>query len=147
MASPTARVSARDRSTFYFADSPKRTIWAYDYDGATGEVSDMRVFVDLEPLDAVPDGATVDADGCLWSALVSRGEIGCFSPDGELVRTVGVPTGHPSSVMFGGPGLDVLYVTSIWEWQQVKTANDADGHLFAIHGLGATGLPEPRFAG
>jgi len=136
-----------DGNTFYFADSPRKTIWAYDYDGATGDLSNMRTFIDLEPLDAIPDGATVDADGCLWSALVSRGRIGCFSPDGELVRTIEMPTDHPSSVMFGGLGLDVLYVTSIWEWQQVKTENDADGHLFAIHGLETAGLPEPRFAG
>ena len=136
-----------DGNTFYFADSPRKMIWAYDYDGATGDLSNMRTFIDLEPLDAIPDGATVDADGCLWSALVSRGRIGCFSPDGELVRTIEVPTDHPSSVMFGGPGLDVLYVTSIWEWLQVKTENDADGHLFAIHGLETAGLPESRFAG
>lgn len=136
-----------DGNTFYFADSPRKMIWAYDYDGATGDLSNMRTFIDLEPLDAIPDGATVDADGCLWSALVSRGRIGCFSPDGELVRTIEMPTDHPSSVMFGGPGLDVLYVTSIWEWQQVKTENDADGHLFAIHGLETAGLPESRFAG
>lgn len=136
-----------DGGTFYFADSVRRTIWAHDYDSATGEISNMRVFAGPETLGAVPDGATVDADGCVWSALVSRGRIGRFSPDGELVRAVDVPTDHPSSVMFGGPGLDVLYVTSIWEWQQVRTGNDADGRLFAIYGLGATGLPEPRFAG
>jgi len=136
-----------DGGTFYFADSVRRTIWAHDYDGATGGISNMRVFAGPETLGAVPDGATVDADGCVWSALVSRGRIGRFSPDGELVRAVDVPTDHPSSVTFGGPGLDVLYVTSIWEWQQVRTGNDADGRLFAIYGLGATGLPEPRFAG
>lgn len=136
-----------DGGTFYFADSPRRMIWAYDYDGATGDLSNMRTFIDMEPLDMVPDGATVDADGCLWSALVTRGKIGCFSPEGELMRTIDVPTDHPSSVMFGGPDLDVLYVTSIWEWRQVKTGNKADGHLYAIHGADVVGLPEPRFAG
>ena len=136
-----------DGTTFYFADSPRRMIWAYDYDGETGDVSNMRTFIDLEPLDAFPDGATVDASGCLWSALVTRGQIGCFSPEGDLMRTIDVPTDHPSSVMFGGPYFDVLYVTSIWEWRQLKTEIEADGHLFAIHGLDVTGLPEPRFAG
>ena len=136
-----------DGSTLYFADSPRRMIWAYDYDVVTGEVSNMRTFVDLEPLDAFPDGATVDSDGSLWSALVTKGKIGCFSPDGTLIRTVDVPADHPSSVMFGGPDLDVLYVTSIWEWRQAKTENPADGCLYAIHGLEVKGLPEPRFAG
>ncbi len=136
-----------DGGTFYFADSPRRMIWAYDYDVATGEVSNMRTFIDLEPLDAFPDGATVDSEGCLWSALVTKGQVGRFSPEGALMHTVDVPADHPSSVMFGGPDLDVLFVTSIWEWRQVKTENPADGCLYAIHGLEVTGLPEPRFAG
>ena len=104
-------------------------------------------FIDLEPLDAFPDGATVDSEGCLWSALVTKGQVGRFSPEGALMHIVDVPADHPSSVMFGGPDLDVLFVTSIWEWRQVKTENPADGCLYAIHGLEVTGLPEPRFAG
>lgn len=136
-----------DGETFYFADSPRRTIWAYDYEGATGALSNMRTFIDLHLLDALPDGATVDEDGCLWCALVTQGRIGCFSPEGELIRLIDVPTDHPSSVNFGGPDLDVLYVTSIWEFEDMKTENEADGRLFAIHGLDTVGLPEPRFAG
>ena len=136
-----------DGGTFYFADTPRHTIWAYDYDAATGALSKMRTFIDLRPIDAWPDGATVDANGCLWTALVTQGRIGCYSPDGELIRMVDVPTDHPSCPMFGGPDLDVLYVTSIWEFEGVKSGNENDGHLFAIHGLDAVGLPEPRFAG
>ena len=136
-----------DGGTFYFADSPQRTIWAYDYDGETGAMTNMRTFVDLNPLEAVPDGATVDADGCLWSTLVSLGQIGCFSPEGELMRTIDVPADHPSSVMFGGPDLDILYVTSIREARFFKSQNPSSGYLFAIHGLETVGLPEPRFAG
>ncbi len=136
-----------DGGTFYFADTAHRTIWAYDYDGDSGALSNMRTFVELEPLGAVPDGATVDADGCLWSTLVTPGQIGCFSPDGELVRRIDLPTDHPSSVMFGGPNLDVLYVTSIHESPFFTSDNDANGYLYAIHGLDTVGLPEPRFAG
>ena len=136
-----------DGETLYFADTPRKTIWAYDYDGATGELSNMRVFIDLLPLDAWPDGATVDASGRLWSAFVTQGRIGCYSPAGELIRMIDMPTDHPSCVEFGGQGLDVLYVTSIWEFEGVKSGNPDDGHLFAIHGLEAVGLPGARFAG
>ena len=53
-----------------------------------------------------------------------------------------------TSVIFGGPDLDIAYVTSMarpmgGRYHQEKEA----GHLFAIHGLGVRGLPEPRFAG
>lgn len=136
-----------DGRTFYFADTAHRTIWAYDYDNDTGALSNMRTFVDLEELDAVPDGATVDSEGCLWSTLVSPGQIGRFSPDGELMQRIDLPTDHPSSVMFGGPDLDILYVTSIYESRFFKSDNEANGHLYAIHGLDTIGLPEPRFAG
>ena len=136
-----------DGGTFYFADTAHRTIWAYDYDGETGALSHMRTFIDLNELDAVPDGATVDSEGCLWSTLVSPGQIGQFSAAGELLRRIDIPTDLPSSVMFGGPDLDILYVTSIRESRFFKSDNDSNGCLFAIHGLDTVGLPEPRFAG
>ena len=136
-----------DGGTFYFADTAHRMIWAYDYDVETGALSQMRTFIDLNGLDAVPDGATVDSEGCLWSTLVSPGQIGQFSAAGELLRRIDIPTDHPSSVMFGGPDLDILFVTSIRESRFFKSDNESNGYLFAIHGLECVGLPEPRFAG
>tara|TARA_A100001037_G_scaffold284938_1_gene291787 strand:- start:488 stop:1369 length:882 start_codon:yes stop_codon:yes gene_type:complete len=136
-----------DGGTFYFADTPRQMIWAYDYDCATGALSHVRTFVDLHSLDAWPDGATVDAEGCLWTAFVTQSRIARYSPGGELMQMIDTPADHPSCVAFGGSNLDVLYVTSIWEFEGVKGHNENDGHLFAIHGLDAVGLPEPRFAG
>jgi len=50
--------------------------------------------------------------------------------------------------MFGGPDLDVLYVTSMARAiKGVKPAEREAGHLFAIYGLGVRGVPEPRFKG
>ena len=65
-----------------------------------------------------------------------------FTPDGRLDRTIDLPITRPTRPMFGGPGLDVLYVTSI----RVE-GEPLSGGLFAIEDPGATGLPEPRFAG
>ena len=53
----------------------------------------------------------------------------------------------PSSVMFGGPDLDVLYVTSIRDSGNRTAFGEHDGGLFAVTGLAARGLAEPRFAG
>jgi L-arabinonolactonase len=137
-----------DGRTFYLTDTARRVIWAFDYDPAPGgALANERVFVDCAAIDAVPDGATVDAEGCLWSTLVKPGQVGRFSPDGELVRTVDLPVDHPSSVMFGGPDLDVLYLTSIREARFFRSDHPGAGRLYAIRGLGVRGLPEPRFKG
>ena len=51
--------------------------------------------------------------------------------------------------MFGGPDLDVLYVTSMAKPPLPRFPADPAlrGSLFAIHDLGIRGVPEPRFAG
>ncbi len=137
-----------DGRTFYFADSPRRQISAYDYDTATGAIANKRILVDTAPMETAPDGATVDAEGCIWTALVRSGQIGRFRPDGSLDRLIDMPTPHPSSVMFGGADLDQIYVTSISRSLTRDAENDPGaGGLYAVSGTGVTGLPEPRFAG
>jgi sugar lactone lactonase YvrE len=134
--------------TFYFSDTPLGRIFAYDYDLDSGDISNKRVFVSTRELDGSPDGATVDADGCVWSAIVMGSKLARFTPDGTLERTVEMPANFVSSMAFGGSGLDVLYVTSIGEPVNNQPASGAaPGGLFAVHGLGVTGLVEPRFAG
>jgi len=138
-----------DGRTFYFADSPTRRISAYDYDPASGAIANKRLFCDLAELDSMPDGATVDAEGCLWTALVRSGEVARFDPAGKLERRVAVPAPRPSSVAFAGPDLDVLIVTSIRDsgtWQAPMDDRES-GRVFAIRGLGVKGLPEARFRG
>jgi len=136
-----------DNCTFCCADSISRTIFAYDYDLAAGTVSKKREFASAKGLGGVPDGATVDADGNLWSAIAGSGKLVCYKPDGSIARTIEMPVAIPTSVMFGGPKLDVLYVTSIGMKILGMEPGPEGGALFAIKGLGVNGKPEPRFAG
>ena len=139
-----------DGATLYFADTSKRLIYAYDYDVVTGGVANRRIFVDFAALGfpGYPDGATVDAEDCLWSCEVYRGRLLRFRPDGTLDRVVGLPVESATSVMFGGPNLDIAYVTSMArEVRGVPPRETEAGMLFAVHGLGVRGVPEPRFAG
>ncbi|MBE9606854.1 SMP-30/gluconolactonase/LRE family protein [Acetobacteraceae bacterium H6797] len=136
-----------DGRKLYFADSSRHVIWAFDYDIDTGTPYNKRIFVDLNPLGTAPDGATVDAEGNLWSALVRSGQIGCFDPSGRLVRRINMPVTHPTSVAFGGPDLDILFVTSISKSMRMTATEEEAGWLLAIEGLGVTGIAEPRFAG
>jgi sugar lactone lactonase YvrE len=134
-----------DGGTIYVADTIAEKIFAYDYDLETGSVSRRRLFADTSTVGR-PDGFTVDAEGCLWVAIVMAGKLASFNPAGKLEGIIEVPPTLPSSVMFGGDRLETLYVTSIgngagFGWR----CNESDGGLFAVHGLGVTGRPEPRF--
>jgi L-arabinonolactonase len=133
-----------DGRTMYFADSLDRFIRAYDY--GDGALANPRVFADTQQFNSGPDGATVDAEGFVWVALVNVGKIARFAPSGKLDRMVEAPTDMPSCVAFGGPDLTTLYVTSIKDSGSGRaiSRHPQGGHLFAIEGLGVTGLPEPR---
>jgi sugar lactone lactonase YvrE len=136
-----------DDRTLYFADSFRYELYAYDYDIATGQVANRRVFVNTRELGGMPDGATVDSDGIVWIAIFESGTLVALKPDGKVERTVSVPVRMASSVMFGGADLTELYVTSVDPSFFGGAKEDGAGHLYVIEGLGARGLPEPRFAG
>ncbi|WP_027135561.1 SMP-30/gluconolactonase/LRE family protein [Geminicoccus roseus] len=138
-----------DGTIFYFADSWTRKIWAYDYDIATGDLLSRRLFADFEGhLRGYPDGATVDAEGFVWSAEVYGGRLVRFAPDGTIDRLVGMPVDSITSMSFGGPELDILYVTSMARPFGGRRRQEREaGGLFAVHGLGVRGLPEARFKG
>lgn len=140
-----------DGRTMYLSDSNPavRMIWACDYDPDTGQPGERRPFFDTRQVAGRPDGATVDADGCYWMAGVSGWQLVRITPAGAIDRIVAMPCEKPSRPWFGGPRRDILYVTSIGIGLTPGTEDrqpDAGG-LFAIHGLGVTGLAQPRFAG
>ena len=136
-----------DNSTLYHADSMRHLIYAYDYDMETGGVANRREFFETSAYGPIPDGATVDTEGNLWVAICEGGVVLCLSPAGKVEQVIEMPTHLPASCMFGGPELDRLYVPSINPTFLGREAAPLDGALFVIEGLGATGLPEPRYAG
>jgi sugar lactone lactonase YvrE len=139
--------SADDRR-MYLADSFAGTVWQYDFDITTGEIANRRVFISTAHIRGVIDGATVDRDGCYWAALFRGDAVAQFDPEGKLVRHIGLPVSNPTICAFGGPNLDVLYVASASRFLDdgQRRAQPFAGHVFAIHGLDARGIAEPRFA-
>ncbi len=136
-----------DGRTMYFSDSLDRTIRAFSYGPGDTEIGDPRILVDTDVFDSGPDGATVDAEGCLWVCLVQVGKIARFTPRGKLDRLIDAPTDMPSCVAFGGDDLSTLYVTSIKDSGSGRaiSRHPQGGCLYAIAGLGVRGLPEARF--
>ncbi len=145
-----------DDKTFYIADTFVDEFWAYDYDVEKGTVSNKRVFADTRESSGVPDGSTVDSEGCLWNAELITGDLVRYDPEGRVERKIGMPVRNITSVMFGGPELDEIYVTSMARVKHpaVHDRFEVDlkpqfgaGALFRITGLGIRGVAEPRFGG
>jgi len=101
-----------DGTRMYYADSPMRRVDVFDYDPATSEAFQRRIFADLSAFDGVPDGLTVDADGYVWVAIWGGGVLRRFAPDGTQDAVIEVPVSQPTSCAFGGPGMTDLYVTT-----------------------------------
>lgn len=139
-----------DGKVLYFSDSWEREIWRYDYDTETGRASNRRSFAKLvTTTGGLSDGSTVDEEGYLWNAQIFDGKIVRYSPDGEIDRVIEMPVQKVTSVMFGGPELDILFATSMSRQFLPHFPPDPiqRGSLFAIHDLGVRGIPEQRFAG
>lgn len=137
-----------DGRILYFADTWTGLIWAYDYDPATGQANNRRTFATVDTSSGgAADGATVDAEGYLWQALVYGGKIIRYAPDGTVDRVIQTPVLKVTSLAFGGPDLDTLFVTSMARPPLPRFPQDGQqrGSLFAVSGLGVHGLPEPRF--
>lgn len=132
-----------DRSTFYFTDSNNRVIYRFDYDQASGGLSDQRVFARIDQGDAVPDGMTVDADGYVWSARWDGGRLVRYTPDGVEERAIEFPTMKVSCVTFGGPQYADMYVTTAGGDDREANGPQA-GVLFWVRADGIHGVPEFR---
>ena len=123
--------------------------FAFDFDPGSGEIGGRRPFVQLDPeAGGFPDGLTVDREGFVWSAQPVYGRIARYDPDGGIDRIVDLPVSRGTGVAFGGPDLEVLYITSATE-----TLTDAEiaeeplaGSVFACT-PGVRGIAETPFAG
>jgi sugar lactone lactonase YvrE len=134
----------------YHVESHPGRIDAYDVDPASGALANRRVFRDYEKSGATafPDGCTCDAEGGLWVAEVGDFHIRRYAPDGRLDREIRMPFQKPTSLMFGGPDLATLYVTSMrFGLSESALAEQPHaGSLLALD-VGVRGQPEHVFAG
>ena len=136
-----------DNKTMYFCESFANLIHAYDFDAPTGNIENRRVFSAVNK-ESFPDGLTVDAEGFVWSAQPVFGRIVRYDPQGKMERIIELPVSRGTSLMFGGPALDTLYITTMR-----TTLDDAQlaeeplaGCLLAIK-PGVKGIAEVPFQG
>jgi sugar lactone lactonase YvrE len=138
-----------DSKTLYFAESFSYKIHAYDFDPASGNISRQRLFASLEGKSgAFPDGLTVDCEGFVWSAQPVFGRLVRYDPEGAIERIIELPVSRGTSCMFGGPELDILYVTTMRGAlsEEELSSEPLAGSLLALQ-PGVRGIAEAPFAG
>lgn len=136
-----------DNKAFYYTDGLRYCIYEYDFDLQKGSLSNRRIFVQLDETPVEPDGLTIDTQGYVWQAHWNAGKVFRYSPNGHQDRAISLPVKRPTSCIFGGPNLDILYVTSCSQGiGETEVLPYPAGALFALD-VGVTGRAEPAFAG
>jgi L-arabinonolactonase len=137
-----------DGETMYFCDSPRAQILACRYDADSASVSDVRVFATLGPTEGQPDGSIVDAGGHLWNAAWGAGVVRRYRGDGTVEREVSVAARNPTCPVFGGAGLNELYITTARQDMspdELALVPEA-GSVYRAVIYGVRGLPDALFA-
>ncbi|CAH1996593.1 unnamed protein product [Acanthoscelides obtectus] len=133
----------------YYIDTPTLKVVEFDYDDRMGTISkENRTVFDMRDykgrLTGLPDGMTIDDEDNLYIALYGGGAILKVNPTTKkLLKVIPIPARDVTSAMFGGPNLDILFVTTS---RVSLSANErlfypAAGSLFAVKNLKAKGLP------
>jgi len=137
-----------DNKIMYFTDSTRHVIYAYDFDPAKGVIANRRPFISTPDEIGVPDGLTVDSEGCIWSARWGGWKITRYDPTGKVEREIQLPVQCPTSCAFSGANLDELYITSAWNELSVEQKKNQPyaGDLFRVK-TDTKGRVSPKFAG
>jgi len=114
-----------DRKVFYFGDTMKNTVWAYDYDanGISGERTFFSGFSRGHP-----DGSATDSQGYLWNCRFGGNGIVRVAPDGKIEGVIEMPVSNITTCAFGGEGLRTLFITTA----SIKANQRLAGSLFAL---------------
>lgn len=123
-----------ERGRMYHVDSTRQRIDVFDYDDASGEVENPRPWATIDAGDGLPDGLTIDAEGCVWLALFGGGAVRRFDPIGQQMLDITMPTPFVTCPVFGGDDLAAMFVTSSQHkiLPKERAAHPLAGALFTI---------------
>lgn len=144
VAVPNSLAWSLDGSAMFFSYGVEPTVDRFDFDEATGTFDGRREFLRL-PDGGVPDGMALDAEGYYWCAHYGGSRIIRLAPDGSIDRVVPLQVSQPTSCTFGGPDLEVLFVTTARQRlveDQLLRQPDA-GDMFALR-VEVPGVAVPR---
>ena len=135
-----------DGRRMYFNDSANYRTFVYDIAPDDLRPRHRTLFASYTEEEGMPDGLTVDAEGCVWTAQWAGARLIRLSPKGEKLLSLHVPSGHVTSMAFGGPDLDELFITTATDGlpPEILARYPLSGSLFRYR-PGLQGIAEPLF--
>ena len=138
-----------DHTTMYYIDTLRKNVRAFDYADDTGDISNERVIINVPEEIGMPDGMAIDSEGMLWVAHYGGSCVSRWNSNtAQLLLKIDLPVTQVTACAFGGPNLDILFITSAA--QELDAAELARqplaGGLFAIK-TPYQGVPSFRFGG
>ena len=131
-------------NAMYYSDTLAGTVYRCDAPG--GAIAPETASAYTKPETGGPDGATVDSEGRYWTALWGASRLAVYSAEGAPLAEIALPALQPTCLAFGGPDMDLVFVTSAREGLDAGAleASPQSGHLFVLR-TNARGLPGNRF--
>ena len=127
--------------TFYFTDTPMKTVYAADY-SARGELASVRPHL----VGHSSDGLARDAGGGFWNGCYGEGLVVHWSADGEVDLEIEIPAPNVTSVALVGPELSTLVIGTAREnlTEEQLVEHPLSGAIFALD-TSTRGHPVSRF--
>jgi sugar lactone lactonase YvrE len=113
-----------DGRRLYVNESVQRKVWVFDI-ARGGGLSGKRLLAEFP--DHGFDGMRCDVDGNLYITRYGKGTVAVVSPEGKVVREVGVLGARPSNLCFGGPDGRTCYVTEVEHRRIVRFRTERPG--------------------
>ncbi len=133
-----------DGGEAYLADTATCRVMRWRLDGMGWPKGEPELFLNLTAEGLKPDGAVVDAEGRFWNAHWGSGLLCAYDRDGREVARFSTGAPHLTCPAFGGPDLDVIYLTSASDLPAEDLARHPNsGKTFALR-AGAVGQREHR---
>ncbi len=133
-----------DLKDFYFTVTNERTIYRYSYNRRDGSLTGRSVFIVVPDSEGLPDGMTVDSEGCIWSGQWNGNRLVRYSIEGLKTGEICFPIAKVSCVTFGGPGYTDIFVTTANHPFDESVYNSSGAGSVFVMTQSIRGLPEFR---
>lgn len=137
-----------DHTIFYYIDTPTFQVVAYDYEEATGNITNKRTVIQIPDSEGYPDGMTIDSEGMLWIAHWDGAQVARWDPhSGKKIFSIKLPVDRVTSCTFGGDDFTDLYITTAKVGLTEKQLKEQPlaGSLFVVKNSGYQGAPPETF--
>ncbi len=140
MEAPNGPALTPDEKTLIVAESAASRLTAFDVDSQTGELSNRRVFAQLEPAAAAdgsplraapPDGICLDAEGAAWVAEPLGRRVIRVKEGGEVTHTYDFEETIPFACVQGGQDRKTLLICTAADYKRDVLMQDFTGAIYA----------------